>query len=1116
MESRVEPIDSVFDWNWLVMEQAPRGPLELIGLHGTEEKTFVVGIGLWDDDAWPAMPQIDAFRKKAEEYPAPEKTKEVDRWWGGGATQAQPWHVRSWLWARLGKMRAKRGAWDECYRAYRTAIADAQDPFAKSLLWQEVGELYQKHNEFGNAREAYLKARVIRENLSSQETLILAAVLEDLGDLTSDQGDLGQAEDLLQRSLRICQTLAPGGLLMAEILNYLGGVARQRGQLDKAADLYQRSLSSFQELAPNGIGAAITISNLGALFADRGDFDKATEFLERSLAIKRVVEPGSLSVAATLHSLAAIAATRGDFRKAEVLFERALEIENSFAPGSLTVAHTLSELGEVAKARGDLDLAMDYQERSLDIRQSLAPDSLDMASSLGRIGSIAETRGEFQRARDFQERAFSLRKHLAPDSLDLALGLNNLANLAYRRGDLDLSIRLYQQSIEKLQRMEPDSIDVAGVLNNLGFIVMRAGKLVEAEQLLRQASGIGSRRDPGGKSVATSFGNLGDVALLRGDASQAVSCYQSALKIWRERVPGTTTLAKSLHDLGKAYRLQPHSLGITDELFQQALDALEQQFTRLGGSQSSKVNFRSDHKNFYRDALDVQLELGKTAAAFQTLERSRARSFLEQLAERDTIFTTDISEDLDRERHRLAFRVDRVQRQLGALHSRDDAKRVEALRDELRRLQDEAGELEAKIRRTSPKLAALQYPKPLDLEAVRAALDPGTLLLSYSVGEKKLLLFSLSQEQPLRVDTLPLTEEELREGVRQFLSDIGTGSLSSPARRQSFEALARKLDSILIEPVADRIGTAKRLLILPDGPLHLLPWGALIREALASTERHGRRWQYLAEWKPFSTVLSATLFAELKKDRPRPDQNALARGVALFGDPILPQLAARTHLVDSPDVRVRSAAQRGFEFEPIPFSRSEVGNISALLPEATVYLGREATEEHAKSLPRNTRIVHFATHATLDERFPLNSAVVLSIPEKFEEGKDNGLLQAWEIFEKVRFDADLVVLSACESGLGKEMGGEGLIGLTRAFQYAGARSVLASLWKISDRTTAELMARFYRHWQSGLPKDEALRAAQMELLQGPIRVKDGAGKEVEIDASSPYSWAAFQINGDWQ
>src|SRR6185436_7511865 len=197
-------------------------------------------------------------------------------------------------------------------------------------------------------------------------------------------------------------------------------------------------------------------------------------------------------------------------------------------------------------------------------------------------------------------------------------------------------------------------------------------------------------------------------------------------------------------------------------------------------------------------------------------------------------------------------------------------------------------------------------------------------------------------------------------------------------------------------------------------------------------------------------------------------------------------------------------------------TRREIENIRGLFPQAEVYLGSEATEERAKSLLGKARNIHFAAHAILDEGLPLNSAIVLSLPHLDKQGSDNGLLQAWEIFEQVRVDADLVVLSACESGLGKELGGEGLIGLTRAFQYAGARSVLASLWKISDRITAELMVRFYKHLKDGMAKDEALRAAQMELIQGPVRVKNEKGEEEETDASAPYYWAAFQIYGDWQ
>jgi len=177
--------------------------------------------------------------------------------------------------------------------------------------------------------------------------------------------------------------------------------------------------------------------------------------------------------------------------------------------------------------------------------------------------------------------------------------------------------------------------------------------------------------------------------------------------------------------------------------------------------------------------------------------------------------------------------------------------------------------------------------------------------------------------------------------------------------------------------------------------------------------------------------------------------------------------------------------------------------VSGLFPGARILLGRDATEEAIKSLAPQARRLHFACHGLLDERFPLNSALAFSIPDHVEEGHDNGLLQAWEIFEDLRLDADLVTLSACDSGLGKEMGGEGLVGLVRAFQFAGARSVLASLWSVSDVSTADLMKRFYGYLREGRSKDEALRAAQTDLIRSR-------------DFAHPYYWAAFQLTGDWK
>jgi CHAT domain-containing protein len=280
------------------------------------------------------------------------------------------------------------------------------------------------------------------------------------------------------------------------------------------------------------------------------------------------------------------------------------------------------------------------------------------------------------------------------------------------------------------------------------------------------------------------------------------------------------------------------------------------------------------------------------------------------------------------------------------------------------------------------------------------------------------------------------------------------------------------------------------LLISPDGPLHALPFAALWG---------GSPEGYLVERVPVHVVASATVYAELKKTR-RPAAPGDFRLVA-FGDPKYPRLP-KGEADELRNHELRSAVLRGEVFPALPETRAEVQNIAALFPgRVSTYLGDQAKEEKAKAVGKDARYVHFACHGVLNERFPLDSALALSLPKNPKPGEDNGLLQAWEVFDSMRLDAELVTLSACQSGLGKEMGGEGLLGLTRAFQYAGARSVLASLWSVGDESTAKLMTRFYRYLRDGSSKDEALRAAQREMIQAQAH---------------PFHWAAFQLSGDWK
>jgi len=394
-------------------------------------------------------------------------------------------------------------------------------------------------------------------------------------------------------------------------------------------------------------------------------------------------------------------------------------------------------------------------------------------------------------------------------------------------------------------------------------------------------------------------------------------------------------------------------------------------------------------------------------------------------------------------------------------------------------------------------------------------------MLSYIIGESESYLFNLGPEDDLRVQALPIGESELRQRVEKFRGLIAEaqGTALGEFRAAELRRLSKELYNLLIAPAADRIEKAERVLIVADGPLHYLPFAALLRET-SSEDEHPHD-QYLAEWKPFHSVLSATVYAEIKKDRPGPTKSQTGSPLffSAFGDPQFPAGLETKGPEQIADIRVRSAIRRGIlQFEPLPSSRREVEGIASLFPsdKVAIFLGAEATEERAKAIGKGARILHFATHARLDDRFPLNSALVLTIPEGFPEDRDNGLLQVWEIFEKVRLNADLVVLSACDTGLGAEQGGEGLIGLTRAFQYAGARSVIASLWSVRDQATSELMIRFYKHLRAGLPKDEALRQAQVELIRSPIEVGNEKGKKTLFNASKPYFWAGFQVYGDWQ
>jgi len=844
----------------------------------------------------------------------------------------------------------------------------------------------------------------------------------------------------------------------------------------------------------SSLQAARTIARLGFFMRLQGRQDEAEELQRRALEIRQRWAPDSLEVTDSLHHLFLLAWDRRNLEAMSESMRRALAIHERWPPDTLAMADTLNDLGLLEHDRGRYGEAAAALQRALAILEQRSPESISVAITLARLGGVAERLQDDDSAEELLQRALAIREKLAPESLGTSEILSDLGVLARKRGDLDTAEDLIRRAMSIGEKAVPGGPTVATMLDALGIVARLRGNLDEAWEHHHRALDF-HKGFPDRSFEAHGLALLGEVAEARGDLNLALGLYQQAQAIYEL---GTDTRGETwnLQRLGRLYR-RTHRSEQAAQLLHRAVDLLEAQVGRLGVSQDLQATFRASYEDIYHDAIEAELDRGDTAEAFHLIERSRARSFLTLLAERDLMFSSEVPEAPERSRRDNAARYDQTLRKLAQWTPAAGEAAHEALHSELSRLRRERDEIASEIRKASPRLAALRQPQPLDLAAARKILDPGTLALSYSVGKEQTALFAVTREGGLWVEILKIGEEQLRQDVESFLERIQ--SQEAPAD------LARSLYLTLIGPVADLVERSERVLILPDGPLHRLPFGALMRDT------SGRE-QYLAEWRPLHSALSLTVYGSLRASESAPAGSATA--VVAFGDPRYSKELAASG--ETRDLILRSPGLRGFDWAPLPYSRREVERIAEVYPGARLYLGEEATEERAKAVARDARILHFSTHGYLDDRTPLDSALVLTIPNDLAPGRENGLLQVWEIFESVRLDADLVVLSACESALGRELSGEGMIGLTRAFQYAGARSVVASLWDVADQTTAELMARFHYHLAAGLPKDEALQAAQIELIRESVRITTANGQVVETDASAPFFWAAFQLFGDWQ
>ena len=939
-------------------------------------------------------------------------------------------------------------------------LSDLGDPLEQLYLLSRVGSALKAAGDYEAASARFAQGLEILQ-VNPSGTVFEAYWLNWLGILDLGRGRLEQARARFQKVSDLVDREAPQSMSKATAVSGLGHVARQQGDLDTAEAAWRTLADLYGQLAPGSQYESEAFNNLGILEYDRGRMSAAEAYFRRSLNVAEQRDPRGSRAGLALNNLAECYRERGLLAESELLLERSLAIITDAVPLGHEMALVLDSVGSLAQDRGDLVAAEEYYRRMVEVYRQLAPQSLDTAFGLHRLGALALAKGELEEALALTAEARAMRFLLAPDSPELADSLLQLAELARRRGEQKQAQAFALEALEVQTALAPESLRTS-----------------ESHHL------------------------LGELALESADGMEtAIEHFDRALAIRQHLAPHSAAVSATLLALGRAWReTEPE---VSAKYYRLSLVALESQIGRLGGTELQRSRYRANAEAAYDEYVELLLTLERPGDAFDALERSRARGFLELLAGRD-LLGDELPSELVDERRELAVRYERTQEQIRATESRSQVPTLVAELDRLRRRYERVG---VELQRLSPSYQALRPTRILNLKQAAQQLDPGTVLLSFQSAAAGSHVFALSRGGELMTAPLP-AESVLRRQIELVNRLVdGTGESQAGQRRQRrAERLLRALYQQLLGPIESSIAGADRLLILPDGPLHRLPWAALVRSL------EGEAASYLIEWKPIYLALSATAHAQLAATRPTVESSISELAVTAFGDPDYGSGASPTGWP--------SSVRRGLDLAPLPASRFEVERIANLFPGSSVFLGERAVEEAVKTLSRGTRIVHFAVHGVLDSRSPLDSALAFSRPDpSWTDGDrraENGLLQAWEIFEGVRLDADLVMLSACRSGLGEELAGEGLIGLTRAFQVAGARSVAAALWLVSDLSTQALVVRFYEHLRSGKPKADALRAAQLELLAAPVTVVGASGVEESIDASLPLHWAGFQLYGDWR
>lgn len=962
------------------------------------------------------------------------------------------------------------------------------------------------------ANEAGLKfaESALKPARESGDQALEADVLATLQRITTELGDAKKAVEYGESALALFtrQNNLSG---QATVKYYSGYALVTAGEMARGFASFSEALDLQRKIGDRK-AEAYTLLNAAAAYTRTGNDAKALEYSTE--AYRAAKETGVTD--AQIQALITFALNY--YNQSE--FAKAIETLNTALPlaqetKSSLIVNIYSELARNTDSLSQKQKALEYFQQTLTLARQMGFNKYNEAIAVNNVAGIYRDLGQFDRSIEYQDQAAKLFDEVG--SKAAIIGSFSTRGLTYYTAkDFAKAEQVFTQALKYAEENNLRT-EVGTISNNLAQTEMQLNKPEKAVEYFRQSievrSELKQRRLEGVSraAAADAYATLGQNDLAAENATKALALVRA--------VGDRVTESDALYYLARASRGKGELPAALDQIKDsiKIVESLRSELINQASRAAYFARVRKKYDLYTRLLIELQSQPGNEgygALAYAASETSRARGLFDLLTEANVNFSGGLSPELKLREQGITAKISVLQTQLLRLRSAatPDQAAITALLAKIQTADNEREQLESEIKRSNPRYAALKYPTTIDLAQTQSLLDEKTVLLEYQTSPEISYLFAVTKND-FQIVPLP-TGEKLRTSIEALRRAITTPARTGLA---TYLVNGRELYRTLLAPVENLLKIKSKIIVAADGAISYLPFEVLLRnDKTAGLDKL----PYLVRDFEISYTPSASVLASLKNTgtaTPKPAKSFLA-----FAAPDY-ELRNTAPLPAAANTRSGLIGERGaLKLTNLKNAKTEADRIAALFPagQAAVYTGAAATEEKAKSneLLSQYRYLHFAVHGLIDERQPQFSSLVLALPKAAGQAVtenasftvspanqpakvEDGLLQTPEIFE-LRLRADLVTLSACETGLGQELRGEGLVGLTRAFFYAGTPSILVSLWKVDDASTAELMTEFYAQLRKpgDRSKSAALQAAQLKLIAGNRY-------------AHPYYWAPFILQG---